>query len=358
MTGRAGFAAACRSQARACARLGSPLMERILSLLSDRLAPGMPLTDRLFAWQGDITATGAAVPLRLTGALHALALDGADAALARAYALADQLDDDALWAALAAAMDRHPERIDRWLDTAPQTNEVRRSALLIAAGHWLTARFGLPIVLSELGASAGLNLAWDRYALALPGLRLGPGDAALTLSPDWTGPLPPACPPQVAERAGVDRNPLDPEADLIRLLAYIWPDQTDRIARTRKAAAEAARHVPPLARGDAGEWLAARLAHPRAERLHLVFHTIAWQYFPPATRQACAEALERAGARATDTAPLAHLAMEADSTPGSAALTLRLWPGGDLHPLGRADFHGRHVTWTPPPLPVPPTRLS
>jgi len=352
VTGAGRFAAACAAQARACGRLGSPFMERLLRLIGDRLTADLPLADRLLAWPGDITATGDAVPLRLAGALHALALDGADPALARAYADRDAIDDAALWQALAGAMRRHATRIDRWLDHAPQTNETGRSAVLIAAGHWLTARFGLPLVLSELGASAGLNLIWDRYALDLPGRRLGPADAVLSLAPGWEGPLPPVATPRIAGRAGVDLNPLDPAVDLPRLLAFLWPDQPARLDRTRRAAAEAARLGLRPDRGDAADWLEARLAEPMPGRLHLVCHTVAWQYFPRATRTHCAAALNAAGARATRAAPLARLAMEADSTPGSAALTLTTWPGGTVTSLGRADFHGRHVKWTVPPLPA------
>jgi hypothetical protein len=54
--------------------------------------------------------------------------------------------------------------------------------------------------------------------------------------------------------------------------------------------------------------------------------------------------METAGA----TAPIARLSMEVDdSTPG-AALTLTLWPGGEIIPLGRADFHGRWIDWQAP----------
>lgn len=41
--------------------------------------------------------------------------------------------------------------------------------------------------------------------------------------------------------------------------------------------------------------------------------------------------------------------MEADATPGSAALTLHLWPGDRHIALGRADFHGRWIDWQAPP---------
>lgn len=339
--------------------LGSPLTARVLALAGERLAAGTPLADRILGWPGDVGPFGASVPLRLAGALHGLVLDGADPGLARAYAGAAGLDDDALWQAVAAALARHAGRIDRWLDGPPQTNEVRRSAALIAAGHWIAARTGLPLALSELGASAGLNLIWDRYALDLPGgLRLGPPDPALVLAPDWAGPPPPAAALRITDRAGVDLAPLDPGRDLPRLLAYVWPDQPDRLARTRAAAETAARLGATVARGDAADWLAARLAAPRPGVAHVVFHTIAWQYFPAETQARCTALLAAAGARATADAPLAHLGMEADDSPRGAGLVLRLWPGGAVLPLARVDFHGRWVDWQAPPLPGPVPRLS
>lgn len=75
----------------------------------------------------------------------------------------------------------------------------------------------------------------------------------------------------------------------------------------------------------------------------VVFHTIALQYFPPATKSEITNLMEAAGQAATKSTPLAWLGMEADgSTPG-AALTLRLWPGDHHLDLGRADFHGRWI---------------
>ena len=46
--------------------------------------------------------------------------------------------------------------------------------------------------------------------------------------------------------------------------------------------------------------------------LHVVFHTIAWQYFPESVQKACEIALLKAGAKATKTKPLALLSIEAD----------------------------------------------
>ena len=340
------FPDALENQARSCEMLGSPFTARLLRLLAERLRPGTPLADRLFRWEGDISGNGDSVPLRLAGALNMLVLSGEDADLAAVYPPTES-PDDAIWSAVAAALDRHAGAIDRFLDSPPQTNEVGRSAVLIAAGHWLTDRYGLPMRLSELGASAGLNLNWDRYRLRLGGQDHGPADAVLTLGPESLGALPPPAVPRVTERRGVDLNPIDlaDPAQRLRLLAYIWPDQPARVARLRAAMSLP---QPAVDRGDAAAWLADRLAGRSGIGLHLVYHTIAWQYFPPATQAACTAALEAAGARATKAAPIAHLAMEADNARPGAGIRVTLWPGANTFPLGRVDFHGRWLDWNPP----------
>lgn len=331
---------AFRQQAAACAALGSPLMERLLTGLANRLEPGDPVADRVLAWQGDPSSSADSVPLRLAGGLHALILTGKAPALAAAYASGDDPTNTAL-----AMIRHHPDFLLDWLHSPPQTNEVRRSAPLVAAAHWLTARFGLPLILSELGASAGLNLLWDHYALRVGDLTLGPADPALTLTPKWTGPLPPHPTPTILDRRGTDLNPLDPLTDRLRLLAYLWPDQPDRITRTRAALDLAARMRPTIDRADAANWLETRLATPTPDALHLVFHTVAWQYFPTTTQSRALAAMEAASHHT----PIAHLSMEADGQTPGAALTLTLWPGGETISLGRADFHGRWIDWQAPP---------
>jgi hypothetical protein len=343
MTGEPAVRQAFEDQARACAGLGSPLMARLMAGLGQQLAAGNPVADQVLGWPGDPSSRADSLPLRLAGGLHALALTGRDAALAAAYA---QTDADPTRAAIDSIL-RHPDFLCDWLASPPQTNEVRRSAVLIAVARWLTAQYRLPLVLSELGASAGLNLLWDHCALAVCGQIFGPVNPALHLAPDWTGPLPAACAPEIINRAGVDLNPLDPVADRLRLLAYLWADQPDRIIRTCAALDLAAARRPPVARGDAGDWLENRLNTPHDGAVHLICHTVAWQYFPPATQARARAALAAAGAAATSDAPIARFGMEADGNGSGAALTLTLWPGGRIIPFGRADFHGRWVDWQP-----------
>ena len=321
-------------QAEACENLGSPFMGRLMGLCADHLAAGTDISDRLLTWPGDVSSNGHSVPLRLAGALHALVLQGH--ALAAVYP-PNTVPDDTLWQAVQTAFTTDTAHLMSWLDSPPQTNEVRRSAALLIAASSLSAQHNLPFVLSELGASAGLNLNFDRYGLG----DYGDPASSVQLTPRLQGLLPPNAPIRVRARAGVDLNPLDPARDRKRLLAYLWPDQPERLALTRAALDL----VPPKPdQGDAGAWLQDRLQHRFEGALHLVFHTIAWQYFPPQTQAACAKALAEAGAKATPTAPLAHLSMEADAQPNGAVLALTTWPGGKTKILGRVDFHGRWLT--------------
>ena len=123
---------AFRGQARACAALGSPFMERLMDLFAARLGADGAVADGLLAWEGDVTSGGHSVPLRIAGALHGLVLDGAAPDLAAVYP-PHAVNDDALWQAVAAARITHEDRVMTWLDQAPQTNEVRRAAALIIA---------------------------------------------------------------------------------------------------------------------------------------------------------------------------------------------------------------------------------
>ncbi len=123
-----------------------------------------------------------------------------------------------------------------------------------------------------------------------------------------------------------------------------WPDQPDRMALTNAAMALPRATVD---QGDAIDWLASRLPRQTEGILHLIYHTIAWQYFPADLQRAGKTMIKRAGQQASETRPLAWFSMEADNHGPGAALTLRLWPGDETMALGRADFHGRWIDWQP-----------
>ena len=333
-------AAAFAQQAINCADLGSPFMERLCALLATRDWPDTALTARVMSWSGDLGPSAQSTPLRLCGGLHALALKGSE--IASAYP-PNEADDETLWDHIRQALDEQEAFLDNWIDNPPQTNEVRRAAAIIAAANLIGARYDLPFRISELGASGGLNLMWDRFALVAPGKRYGPPDAALILTPDWTGGTPPMSDPVVAERRGVDLNPLDPRDphDALRLRAYLWPDQPERMARTEAAIAV---NTAEVDQAEAIDWLKPRLEHVPG-RVHMIYHTVAWQYFPRDKQEEGRAAIEEAGRFATKESPLAWLGMEAATGVTGAQITLRLWPGDETLALGRIDFHGRWMAW-------------
>jgi hypothetical protein len=250
-----------------------------------------------------------------------------------------------LWSAVEGALNDEADFIGRFIDSAPQTNEVRRSAAIIPAAHLAASRFQLPLDVAELGASAGLNLMWDRFRLTAGDTVLGPDDAVLDLAPHWTGQDPSRGVVEVGRREGVDLNPLDPadEGDRLRLMAYLWPDQPERLALTKAAIGAAKAEVT---RADAIEWLERWLLRPGSGRLRFIYTTVAWQYFPPTGQSRGQKLIEAAGASATDRNPIAWFSMENDGTQPGAVLTMRLWPGDETLALGRADFHGRWIDWS------------
>lgn len=342
---------AFHAQSDACAALGSPFMVRLMRLCGARLtAGGDPLRRKLFTWPGDVGPAGHSLPLRLASGLHALVISGKAPSLAACYPLQPIPSDEVLWAEVEAALDTHNAWLTRWIDRPPQTNEVRRSAVFVAAARWLAARVGLPLALYELGASAGLNLHLDHVAVQTERGGFGAADPALTLSPRWEGALPPDDPYEIASKAGCDLTPLDVQNpnDRLRLFACLWPDQPERRERTEKLAA-----LPPatLTQTDALNGLQAFLAEPHPGAVRVILHSVAWQYFPKEVQEAGAALICAAGQEATEECPLAWLSMEADGSdaPG-AGLSLRLWPQekGGPGSIGRASFHGDWVRWDAP----------
>ncbi|NIY80033.1 DUF2332 family protein [Celeribacter sp. HF31] len=341
--------AAFHDQARACRDLGSPFTATLLDGFANLGLPDGPIAERIASWPGDMSSKGASVPLRLAGALHGLVLEGKDPELAAFYPPHVSTEAE-LHAAASAAILRHGSYLDQRLNDAPQTNEVARATALILAADALSERFGLPLVLSELGASAGLNLNFDRFRLCAPNGDFGPSDSPVILTPDWRNAAPKPHGFTVAERQGVDLSPRDPVAERLRLLSFIWPDQTARFERISAALDLAAEHPPRVDQADAIDWLEERLSRRLDGHLHLVYHTVAWQYFPQTVQDRGEALLAEAGARARKDAPLARLSMEADGEGPGAKLTLTLWPGGTEHDLGRFDFHGRWIDWITPKL--------
>ena len=149
----------------------------------------------------------------------------------------------------------------------------------------------------------------------------------------------------IASRMGVDLSPIDPTLEGERLLAYIWPDQPERLARIA-AAIDCARANPtPVDRGDAADWIERSLpTEPVPGVTRVVLHSIAFQYFPSRTQARIRAHIEKAGALATHRAPVAWLRFEMLAGESQASLRLRSWPGEERQ-LAWAHPHGSEIRW-------------
>ncbi|MEZ5932501.1 MAG: DUF2332 family protein [Alphaproteobacteria bacterium] len=336
--------ASFRRQATVCRDLGSPFTAKLLDLLADRLDLGTAVGRAVLDWQGDPAAD--ALALRLAGALHALVLTGEQADLIKVYPPHEIVDDERLWLAVRTALETEDASILRFIQSPPQTNEVARSAALAGGFLTIAAITSLPLVLLEIGASAGLNLHWDRYGYDLGGLRINQATGRPLLIPAWEGPQPPAASVVVSERAGCDRATIDvssPKA-VLRLRAYVWADQADRLARLDQALAIARSSPLPITSADAADWVPARLAERRENAVTVLCHSIVWQYISAPGQERLKRAIADAGQRADAQAPFAWLRMEPES-PEAAGLRLTLWPKGETLLLADVDYHGRWLRW-------------
>ncbi len=204
----------------------------------------------------------------------------------------------------------HDADVARDLRTrSTQTNEVGRCTALLPALAAVAASApgaapggARPLGLVEVGASAGLNLLFDRYGYryepAGPELQLSSplvltctlrGGRRLTL---------PSTPPAVASRVGLDRHPVDlsDRAEARWLVACQWPDQPERIHRARTAIALAHGDAPQVVRGDAVDDLGPLVADVGAFALPVVLATWALSYLSPARQAAFLAELDRLGA--------------------------------------------------------------
>ena len=84
---------------------------------------------------------------------------------------------------------------------APQTNEIRRSSVMISVSHYLVELYWLTRIVYEVGASAGLDRILDYYGMEVAAEYFGARDPLLILTPDSKGPTLPNSPFQKSKEA-------------------------------------------------------------------------------------------------------------------------------------------------------------
>jgi hypothetical protein len=322
-------------------------MARLLEALARDLEAGGPTADLVASWPRSPRAD--ALAIRLAGALHAATLSGRDPALAAEYPAATPAwDMGRVWPIARDFLARERAWVAGFLGSAPQTNETRRAIALLAGFLFLAARNDVELELLEIGASAGMNLYWDRFAYRTTSWSWGASDVRITT--DWTGPPPPLdTVPRIRSRAACDLNPLDlrDPAERLRLRAYVWADQAERLARFDAAAALAITHNVRVEQADAAAWLEARLPRRSPDALTVVYHSVFYQYPRQETRQRIARAIEQAAD--SSPAPLAWLRLEPEAILDGPRDSVRFlvdlvtWPGGERRTLATTDGHGNFV---------------
>lgn len=323
------------------------------SALYDRLARGIAADRELLSLAG-ATPAGQPAPLLLLASVHYLLLDGREDALAAFYpdlATGAPRDDDPL-PAFRSFCERNRAALRHLLATRlVQTNEAGRCACLLPAfGIVAGEGGGRPLALVEIGASAGLNLLWDRYGYDYgAGRRAGDPDAPVQLACAVRGARRPPLPdplPAVAARLGIDLDRVDVrDDDAARWLrALIWPEHAARAALLGRALGLARRDPPPVRAGDAAAILPAILAGVPRDATLCVFHTFALYEFPDEARARLFALLRDEAARR----PFYRVGLEwagAGQTEATLELVAHTAGAESTRRLARCDTHGTWLEW-------------
>jgi hypothetical protein len=328
-------------QAGACANLGSPQYERLIRGLADDVRRG-GLVHELLHERPEGPLRDALI-LRLLGAIHRIVLRGDAPGLAARYGSAGGDGSPIPVEEFLAVVDANRQEVISGLGENVQTNEVGRAAALIVGFAAVARRFGLPLNMLEIGASAGLISNWDRYLYDSHGSTTGAGHSPVRFTTRWDEPFDLSGLTPVVARAACDISPLDasdPECRR-RLLSFIWPDQTERFEVLNGALEVAEQFPPEVDAADAGEWLDKRLAERPDGTTTIVFHSIVWQYLPRSTKDHMREVLRREGAAADLRRPVAWVRLEPAAE--RADLRITTWPGAAEEIMALSSYHGAGI---------------
>lgn len=228
-----------------------------------------------------------------------------------------------------------------------QTNEVRRCAYLYPSFCFIYDMAKKPLSLIEIGTSAGLLLAWDkyRYDYGLHETYGNPHSNVLITSEIRGERLPFLLPksPPVAERIGIDLhvNDLQSEEDCLWMQALIWPEHKDRRELFQKAACCLQQTPVRLLEGD-GIALLPNIAATIPEDTALcVFHTHVANQIPDDAKHMLLERIKEIG----QTRDVFHLY----NNMWDVKLRLDYFVDGKEYNkiIGETDGHARWFRWEP-----------
>jgi hypothetical protein len=215
--------------------------------------------------------------------------------------------------------------------------------------------FGPELDIFEIGASAGLNMAFDQHFYQTESWQWGDPGSNLSFKPNWSGNAPPLGPLKIQQHSACDLSPIDLASQKDRLLSYVWPDQIERMQRTIGAISYAADRSLKIERSEASEWLLdqwllkQRLLESSGEqtvqRPRVFFHSIIWQYFNRMQKADFRANMNKLANQASNSSPLIWMRLEPAADKQHAELTITVWPGQSEHHLADSGFHGEWVRW-------------
>ncbi|HXA56578.1 MAG TPA: DUF2332 domain-containing protein [Candidatus Acidoferrum sp.] len=333
-----------RRQAGWCEQLGSPLYADLLAHCAEDYEHHGPIFELLEPHAADDESS--VLALRLMGAVHRLVLEKRAPELAAFYpSVGGRASPDA-WPAFVRTVESHRDEARNLIERPLQTNEVGRSGSLLGGFGLLASRTAMPLRLLEVGASAGLNLRWDRYRYDWGTGAWGDPDSTVRFKDVFTTDAP-SIPPsiEVVARAGCDLSPIDASSTegRLTLLSYVWADQTDRIRQLDAAIGMAAAVPCVVERASGADWLRTQLAAPATGVTTVIFHSVVWQYISPQEQEKIVGIIEDAGRRASEQSPLAWLRMEPNEK--RFEVRLRIYPGFEDRAIATTRPHSPSVRW-------------
>jgi hypothetical protein len=288
------------------------------------------------------------------GAVHQLLLRGVEHPLGRYFPSVVGTDalppDEAGPALLSFCRQYHQQLADVISTRLVQTNDVQRSLALRVGLSLIGRRVHRPVHVVEVGASAGLNLRFERYGYQVAGRRFGDRTSPVQVVADQVGPAP--VPdldriPPVASVRGVDLNPLDATDPDARswLEALVWPEN-HRQRQLLDAAIDLVRtDQPTVLAGDAVDVLPQLSRTLPSGEPRVAFQIATRIHVPAQRRQRFDDAITTLG----ETGPLWAIWLdelpEPDPRPNPARAGGALYlatPDGDPTVIAVVDGH---VTW-------------
>ena len=247
-------------------------------------------------------------------------------------------------------VERHWAAIELLVTTRfTQTNEVGRCAVTAP----VLASLPQPIALIEVGMSAGLGLFPDlygyRWTLEDSTVVTGGTSGPVTIECTVTGTGLPLAVPDVVWRAGIDRNPLDPQDpdDAAWLRALVWPGEDARETRLAAALETVAGREALRVAGDITEALPGVVASAPPGATVVVVHSATLAYLSREARARHLALLTELGVHWVTNEGASVVAGVRDALPAGFSDDLRpcFVLALDGVPLARVGSHGQWLEW-------------